>query len=286
MARILMPLPACDYDPTEAAISWKILHDKGHEITFATPDGKASAADEIILTGRGLDVWSNLPLIGAVQCLGMFIRASKTARKAHQEMEETPAYQYPIQWQDIKPDAFDGLILPGGHRARGMRPYLESTELQQHVVHFFTHDKPVAAICHGVLLAARSIDPATGRSVLHGRKTTGLTWALENKGWQAAKIGRSWDPEYMRTYVEAVGEPVGYMSVESEVKRTLANPEDFYNVPQNSKYHWHKTSTMVRDSMTDNRPAFVVEDGRYVSARWPGDAHSFALRFATLIDTY
>lgn len=30
---------------------------------------------------------------------------------------------------------------------------------------------------------------------------------------------------------------------------------------------------------TDESPAFVVEDGNYVCARWPGDAYLFALRF-------
>jgi hypothetical protein len=36
----------------------------------------------------------------------------------------------------------------------------------------------VGAICHGVLVAARRIDPATGASVLRGRRTTALTWQL------------------------------------------------------------------------------------------------------------
>jgi len=29
--------------------------------------------------------------------------------------------------------------------------------------------------------------------------------------------------------------------------------------------------------------AFVVEDGNYVSARWPGDAYSYARRFESLL---
>ena len=33
---------------------------------------------------------------------------------------------------------------------------------------------------------------------------------------------------------------------------------------------------MFRDRPGDTRCAFVVEDGPYVSARWPGDAHLFA----------
>ena len=41
--------------------------------------------------------------------------------------------------------------------------------------------------------------------------------------------------------------------------------------------------------MTDNQVrilegnTFVVSDGRYVSARWPGDAYRFARTFASLL---
>jgi putative intracellular protease/amidase len=38
-----------------------------------------------------------------------------------------------------------------------------------------------------------------------------------------------------------------------------------------------------RGTGTDDSAAFVVEDGRYVSARWPGDAYLFAKRFIELL---
>jgi hypothetical protein len=31
-------------------------------------------------------------------------------------------------------------------------------------------------------------------------------------------------------------------------------------------------------------PAFALQDGRYVSARWPGDAYLFARRFTALLE--
>ena len=39
-----------------------------------------------------------------------------------------------------------------------------------------------------------------------------------------------------------------------------------------------------RGTLDDDAHAFVVEDGNYVSARWPGDAYLFARRFAALLD--
>jgi hypothetical protein len=127
-----------------------------------------------------------------------------------------------------------------------------------------------------VLLAARTVDPATGRSVLHGRKTTALTWAFERRAWQLTRFTRFRDRDYYRTYTEEPGQPIGYMSVQSEVTRALAIPADFCDVVPGSPDWRTKTSGLARDSATDSRPAFVVDDGTYLSARWPGDTHTFA----------
>ncbi len=51
--------------------------------------------------------------------------------------------------------------------------------------------------------------------------------------------------------------------VEEEVRAALAKPDDFEVGP-------HELSK--RGTRDDDTHAFVVEDGRYVSARWPGDA--------------
>jgi hypothetical protein len=40
---------------------------------------------------------------------------------------------------------------------------------------------------------------------------------------------------------------------------------------------------MVRDTFDDERPAFVVRDGNYISARWPGDVHTFAKHFSKIL---
>jgi putative intracellular protease/amidase len=170
----------------------------------------------------------------------------------------------------------DALLLPGGHRARGMRSYVDSEILHRLVVDAFARNVIVAAICHGVLLAARSVDPTTGRSVLYGRKTTALTWAMERLAWRLTRVTRFWDPDYYRTYTEQPGHPSGYMSVQSEVTRALKQPTDFRDVERGTPHRRLKSSGIARDTATDARPAFVVDDGNYVSARWPGDTHTFA----------
>ena len=59
--------------------------------------------------------------------------------------------------------------------------------------------------------------------------------------------------------------------VEDEVRGALRNPADFVRGPR---------VLSKRGTDTDDHVAFCVEDGNYVSARWPGDAYLFAKRFA------
>jgi putative intracellular protease/amidase len=283
MARVLILLPARDFDPSEAAVSWQVLTSAGHVVTFATPDGRPAVADDMMLTGQGLDPWGAVPLLRRLPLIGLLMRANSDARRAYAAMIADRNYRAPLRWVTVEASGFDALLLPGGHRSRGMREYLESEALQRLVANFFEAQKPVAAICHGVLLAARSISKRTGRSVLYGYRTTALTWALERSAWNVSRVTRFWDPNYYRTYLEQAGQPEGFMSVQQEVTRALAEPADFLDVPKNDPQYRRKTSGLQRDSLKDASPAFVVSDRNYVSARWPGDAFTFAKTFSDML---
>ena len=282
MTRVLVPLPSSDFDPSEVAVPWRVLRRAGHEVVFATPDGGRAHADPLMLSGEGLDAWGRVPSLRRFKLLGLVMRANRAARETYAALEQDAAFLSPMPYAAIAQDRYAALLLPGGH-APGMCPYLESALLQGVVADAFARALPIGAICHGVLLAARSIAPGTGRSVLHGRRTTALTWALERAAWHTTRrIGRWWNPGYYRTYGESPGEPEGYWSVQAEVTRALPRPDDFLDVPANAKHRFRKTSGLFRDSATDTRPAFVVRDGNYLSARWPGDVHTFARAFALL----
>ncbi len=83
--------------------------------------------------------------------------------------------------------------------------------------------------------------------------------------------------------MEEPGQRVGFMSVQQEVTRALADPADFKDVTKGTPDWRRKSSGRARDTLTDARPAFVVRDGAYVSARWPGDAFTFAQTFAQVV---
>jgi putative intracellular protease/amidase len=162
---VIIPLPDRDFDPTEVAIPWQHFVEAGVQVTFSTEAGHIAQADPRLLTGV---------MFGQ-------LGARPDALAAYRALEQSAAFQHPIPYAHIDPQAYDLLLLPGGH-AKGMRQYLESPVVQQKAPQFLTHNTVVGAICHGVLVLARIIDPTTGRSVLYGRRLTGLTKRLERAG--------------------------------------------------------------------------------------------------------
>ena len=250
-----MPLPQADFDPTESAVPWKALKAAGFEVVFATPNGKPARCDLRMLNGRGLGP------------LSLVLAAAKLGSAAYVEMAHSREFLHPVSWQSVSDtgtEKFEGVVLPGGH-APGMREYLESEILQNLVVHFFAADKPVGAICHGVVLAARSqalTVSGTRQSVLYGRKTTALLKTQELVAWRLTCL---WLGNYYRTYPE--------MTVEVEVRSVLKSETDFIAGPP----------VLFRDTPSNLSRGFVVIDRNYISARWPGDAHRFAAGFIELL---
>lgn len=277
---VLIPLPSADFDPTHVVVCWQVLRAAGINVEFATCDGQHSAADALMLNGEGLDLWGGLPLLRRFKLLGLLLRADGNVRRGYQQLQEDEAFRQPHKFSSLSVGRFNGVMLSGGHRAKYMRAYLEDPVLLNLIAGFFAVDRPIAAIAHGTLLAARS-KSANGRSVLYGRKTTALPWGIERDGWNLTRfLGRVWEPNYYRTYVEQPGEPEGYRGVEAEVTRALARPTDFLSVTADVPDYFRKATGLYRDSLKDSRPAWVVCDGNYISARWAGDAYTFAQMFA------
>ena len=144
--RILVPLPDRDFDTTEVAVPWRLLTDRGHEIVFATQGGGgAPQCDPKLLDGV---------LFGK-------LGAEPEPISFYEQLTEDPAFRDPS---------------PGGGRAgrvrrpaparrpraRGCASTSATPELQAKVAAFWALERPVGAICHGVIVLARSTDPASG----------------------------------------------------------------------------------------------------------------------------
>lgn len=240
---VLMPLPDRDFDVTEVAIPWKLLREAGFSIVFATEHGTKPAADPRLIDGV------NYGQLGA----------AKEPIRFYRELELEPAFTQPIGWREIEPEACCGLWLAGGH-APGMKQYLGSELLHAQIARFWQLERPVAAICHGVLCLARAQDPRTRAPLLAGRRTTCLPKYMERLAYLLTfwKLGR-----YYRTYSAYV---------EDEVRGAC---REFERGP---------LTFTARGTRDDDRSAFVVEDHLYLSGRWPGDAYLLAKRFIARLD--
>lgn len=233
---ILIPLPDHDFDPTESATPWRVCAGKGWKTTFATENGDVAEADRRLLMG--------------------FVRgplgAGPMGLRDYRKMTEAPEYRQPIRYADINVDEYDGLLLTGGH-APGMKQFLESKVLQGKVAQFFKQGKSVGAICHGLLVLARALDPETGKSVLYEYKTTSLTKLLEQIGYASTfwLLGRRF-----RTYDTYVAD---------EVKDALRDRKQY-------------------SAGVIPFPHVVVDRNLVTSRYWLFDAVSFSSKFAEVVE--
>lgn len=232
---ILIPLPDHDFDPTETAAPWRECVRRGWKTTFATENGEVPEADPRLLMGflRG-------PL-----------GAGPKGLSDYKTMTFSPEYQKPIKYSEINVDDYDALLLAGGH-APGMKQFLESKTVQEKTAEFMKQEKCVGAICHGLLVLARSIDTETGRSVLHNYKTTSLTKLLEKIGYASTfwLLGRRF-----RTYDAYV---------EDEVRAALKDRRQY-------------------SSGVIPFPHVVVDRNLVTSRYWLFDADAYAKKFAEIV---
>ena len=246
---ILIPIPNYGFDPTEVAIPWKLFSEAKFNVVFSTPKGEKAVADTLMLTGKKLGIWKSV------------LKAKPTAVKTYFELEKNQSFCKPLTYKEAKETNFNAIFLPGGHD-KGVKEYLESNILQQLIVSFFKNNKPVGAICHGVVLLARSIDPKTGKSVLYNYKTTAL---LKKQELLAYNLTRLWLKDYYLTYPQ--------ITVEEEVTNALIDKNNFLS----------GKTPIFRDTKINLKRGFTVRDRNYLSARWPGDVYKFSFEFIEMI---
>jgi len=123
---------------------------------------------------------------------------------------EKPGYRFvwvDKSFDEVKPEEYDGLVIPGGR----MPEYVRLNKALEGIVkHFMEAGKPVAAICHGPLILA-------AYGLLRGRKVTSYIAVkpdMINAGaeWVDAEVvvdrnlvtSRAWpdNPAWMREFIK------------------------------------------------------------------------------------
>jgi hypothetical protein len=127
-------------------------------------------------------------------------------------------------------------------------------------------NKPVAAICHGVLLMARS-------GLLGSVHTTGLPRWLEAQAYYLTKYAAGLGGYQLKT---TYGE-----YTEDEILRKM-------KASQSAHLYVHSPfdplAPLLPGTSEDHSHAFIHEDGRYVSGRFWGDAFMLAQRLAAKLN--
>jgi len=247
--KILIALPQSGFDPTECISPWLTLSENGCEVTFITPLGKPAKADSrMICDGFGP--------------LSPFLMTHPFILHKYSDLQHDESFLNPLSYSAVSANDYTGLVIPGGHGDE-MRSLLDSLELHQLISDFFEQNKPVGAICTGVLAVARSLQK-NGKSVLYGRKTTAVTKLMELTGWF---VTAPWLKRYFRPYPRTIQE---------EIINFLQKKQDFLTGPLPLFPSRYSKKFLSRQ--------FVVIDKNYLSARWPGDAYRFSLEFLKLLN--
>jgi len=81
-----------------------------------------------------------------------------------QTYSEKPGHNFMLNYSfdDVNVNDYEGLVIAGGRAPEYLRLNEKILEIERH---FFTHNKPVAAICHGIQIL-------TAAGVVKGRKLT------------------------------------------------------------------------------------------------------------------
>lgn len=95
---------------------------------------------------------------------GEFVKTAIHDFEGDQTYSEKPGHNFSLNYSfdQVKVNDYDGLVIAGGRAPEYLRL---NEKLLEMVKHFFTKNKPVAAICHGIQIL-------TAADVVKGRKLT------------------------------------------------------------------------------------------------------------------
>src|SRR3954454_15532309 len=86
---------------------------------------------------------------------GEFVATAIHDFEGHQTYSEKPGHRFRLNatFDDVKPDAYDAMVLPGGRAPEYLRLDERVLEIVRHID---ANAKPIASICHGlqILIAA------------------------------------------------------------------------------------------------------------------------------------
>jgi protease I len=176
----------------EAMVPFQMLLMAGHSVYAACPGKKA----------------------------GEFVRTAIHDFEGDQTYSEKPGHNFTlnIEFDAVKPEDFDALVIPGGRAPEYLRLNARVIEF---VKHFANAKKPIASICHGqqILVTAGVLNGVTCNAypaVMPDVIAAGGKWCEVNGTFTNACVdgnivtAPAWPahPEWMRKFLEVLGSTI------------------------------------------------------------------------------
>ena len=132
----------------EAVAPYYTFVDARHEVTIASPRGGAAPIDATSLQPENL---------------------TASTRRFEVDAKAKAALATTVKLSTLDPARFDAIYFPGGHGT--MEDLPKDASVKTFVEHFYAHEKPLAAVCHGpaAFVGARKPD---GSPLIEGHRFT------------------------------------------------------------------------------------------------------------------
>lgn len=127
----------------------KLLLDAGHQVTFATPEGKAPTLDKSSVD----KMYFNNDAAELARYQALLAQLNITSAK------DSPVISL-ARVEQIGLEQFDALYIPGGHAP--MQDLLTSAPLGRVLTHFHDKGKTTALVCHGPIALLSTLADAKG----------------------------------------------------------------------------------------------------------------------------
>jgi len=133
-----------------------------------------------------------------------------------QTFDEKPGHKFSLNasFNEVEPDKYDALVLPGGRAPEYLRTY---SEVIEYVEHFIKEEKPIAAVCHAMqlLVATGEMDGRNCtcvREVKADAETAGINWNDNVTVDENLVTAQTWEdhPEWLAKYLNILGTHINH----------------------------------------------------------------------------
>ncbi|SHH00783.1 type 1 glutamine amidotransferase domain-containing protein [Massilia sp. CF038] len=221
----------------------KLLLDAGHEVTFATPLGRAPAVDKSSIDAMYFN--GDAALLAQYQALADKLGITSSARSPVISLARVEQIGY---------DHYDAVYIPGGHAP--MQDLVRSKALGRLLTSFHERGKPTALVCHGpaALLAALQ-DPVASVGAMEQGGAPG------KKGWIYAG--------YRMTVISNQEEEQAKAALKGGVMRLLPQTalEKAGASYSSNTAPWTAHVVSDRELITGQNPASALQVGQALLAR-------------------